>query len=266
MKKLLGFSLCLLFLCLTSCNKLYVDKASSYYVEGNYQESLDYLNKIPKKNTNYNTFVLKGNNYYALGNTQKAFENYKIAYALNSNIIIRPLISIYFYNEDITKALYLIHQLEDSGTLLTKEERKIEYVCLYRLDDKISANKVLNEYLSDLDNFEITKLKILTFDNTSTIISQTILELCEINEYKKAEELLDMSYSYGNFNSGFLSVLSYIIENENIDSEFRAKAAYYSSIIFKSINNIKQSSYYSDYYYKLSQGLQIIFPKQLMKI
>lgn len=267
MKKLFGFLLCLLFLCLTSCDKIYESKASNDYSKKNYQESLDALKKIPKRNTNYNTFVLMGNDYYELGNTQKAFENYQIASALNSNIIIRPLIILYFYNDDIHESLNLIQKLEESGTVLTNDERKIEYVCLYRIGDKTEANKVLHEYLSDLNNFEITKLKILTFDNTSTAISQTILELCEMGEFGKVEELLDMSYSYNSFNSGYLSVLSNITKNENIYKELRAKAALYSSIIFKSINNLKQYNYYIEYYNELSKGLKInIPPKKIQKV
>lgn len=260
MKKLMGFSLCLLFLLLTSCSKLYERNALNFYNEANYVKSIDELMKVSKNNVSSSTFILLGNNYYALGNNQKAFENYKIAVELNSDIIIRPLINLYFINDDIEKSLKLIQRLENTDNNLSIEERKIEYISLYRLGYDYEANKVLNNYLSSLDEFEITKLKILSFDNTASVISQSIFELCENGEYSKAEELLDMSYRYGNFNSGFLSVLNFIVENESINNELRAKAAYYSSFIFKSINNERQSNYFYEYYKSLSEGNQILIP------
>lgn len=261
MKKLLSFSLCLLFLLLTSCSKIYERNAVNYYSESNYDKSLDELTKVSKNSFSYKTFILIGNNYYALGNNQKAFENYKIAVELNSNIIIRPLINLYFLNDDIDKSLKLLQRLENSDNILTLDERKIEYISLYRLGYDLEANKILNNYLSSLNEFEITKLKILSFDNTASVISQSIFELCENGEYSKAEELLDMSYRYGNFNSGFLSVLNFIVEDKSINNELRAKAAYYSSFIFKSINNERQSKYFYDYYMSISGGNQILIPE-----
>ncbi len=263
-RKLYCFSLCLLFLFLTSCSKIYERSAATAYESKNYTQSINTLNKIPKKYVNYNTFVMKANAYLALGERDKAFESYKIASSLNNNIILTPLISLYFYNGDVDKSLELINKLEQSGESLTLEQYKIKYISLYRNGNKEEANDVLNNYLYSLDNFEITKLKILAFDNSSTLVSQSIIELCSNDEFEKAEELLDMSYSYNNLNSSFLSVLNSIVDNEKINLEFRAKAAYYTSLIFESINNIKQFNYYSEYYEQLSKDIDIRIPAQVI--
>lgn len=242
-----------------------LNSARNSYSEKNYEESLKYLSLIDKKDESYQTFVLKGDNYYQLGEYGKALESYEVASHLNDQLIIENLIELYFLDGDMKSSLSIIEKMENSNLEISKSDRKIEYVALYRSNKKAEANKVLDNYLEDLDDYDVIKLRILSYDSASNVVSTMLSQIYEENKIDKLEELVDLCYSYSCFNSTYLTLLNKIYQDEKLTDSFRIKCLYYISTIFKDINNEKQYLYYQNLYSVMMEGKNIKIPAKIWK-
>ncbi len=242
-----------------------MNSARNSYSEKNYEESLKYLNLIDKKNESYQTFILKGDNYYQLGNYEKALESYEIASHLNSQLVIENLIELYFLDGDMKSSLSIIEEMENNNLEISKSDRKIEYIALYRSNRKAEANAVLDKYLGDLDDYDIIKLRILSYDSTSNVVSTMLSQIYDEKKIDQLEELVDMCYSYSCLNSNYLSLLNKIYKDEELSDSFRIKCLYYISTIFKDINNDKQYLYYQNLYSLMKDKKNIQIPTKIWK-
>jgi tetratricopeptide (TPR) repeat protein len=260
MKNFLVFVICLLSLSLTSCTQYKIREANQAYENKNYSQVIAIIDGISKSAQSYETFKLKGDAYYNDNNYEDALRCYEIATQLNNSLIIENLVNLYFLKGDIRSSLLEIQKMELNNQELTEEERKIQYICLYRENKRDEAELILNNYLNQLSNVDVIKLRILSYENESIIVISMLTEMYETNDFTYLEQLIDMCYSYGTFNSNYLSLLNRIYSDDSVDVVLRAKCAFYISFIFDKINNESQSLYYKDLYNKITKSINVTIP------
>lgn len=258
MKNFKVFFMCLLFLSLTSCTKLDINKAYNEYNNKNFTQTISILDGLPNKNQTSETFKLKGDSYFELQQYNDAYRCYEIAIELNDSLIIENLVELYFLNDETLKALKLIYKMEEAKLNISFENRKIEYVCLSRLKMVDQANAILETYFKDMSRVEIIKLKILSYNSNSKTVVSILSELYENSEFQYLEQLIDLCYSFETLDSNFLSLLNKIYFDNRVDSSLRIKSTFYLSYIFESINNNKQMLYYKNIFDKLSKDNNVI--------
>lgn len=263
MKNFLVFVVCLLFLCLISCSKFEMSRAEEAYNDKNYEKVLSIIDEIPKNSQSYESFKLKGDAYYESGNYTDAMRCYDIAIQLNSKSVIKNLVQLYFLHGNINSALSMIGKLESSNIELSIEDRKIEYVCLYRQKRLAEAEIILNEYLTQLNNQEVIELRILSYEDSATTVVLMLTEMYQTSDLDNLERLVDMCYSYGSFNSNFLSLLNNLYQDPSINYNFRAKCTFYISTIFKSINNDGQMLYYRSLFDSMTKSKDVVIPNKM---
>jgi len=263
MKNFLVFVICLLSLSLTSCSQYKIREANQAYENKNYSKVIEILDGISKSSQSDVTFKLKGDAYYNDNDYEDALRCYEIAAQLNNSIVIENLVKLYFLKGDISSSLLEIQKMESNDLELNEEERKIEYICLYRENKRDEAENILNNYLSQLSNVDVIKLRILSYENESITVVSMLTEMYESNDFPYLEQLIDMCYSYGTFNSSFLSLLNRIYSDDNVEIELRAKCAYYISFIFDKINNESQNLYYKELYDEMTKSIDVTIPDLL---
>jgi tetratricopeptide (TPR) repeat protein len=263
MKNFLVFVICLLSFSLISCAKIDMSRAETAFTNSNYDDAISILGGISKRSQSYESFKLKGDAYFEINNYKDAMICYEIAVQLNNSIVIKNLVQLYFLSGNIDLALLMIEKINVNNIELSIENRKIEYVCLYRQKRLDEAEKVLNKYLSNLNNHEVIELRILSYDDSTTTVVSMLSEMYASSDLEYLEQLIDMCYSYGSFNSNFLSLLNSIYQDESVSYSFRAKCAYYISVIFKSINNNGQSIYYKSLYDSIKKSTDVVIPNRM---
>jgi tetratricopeptide (TPR) repeat protein len=238
-------------------------RAEDAFSSNNYDKALSILEGISKNSQSYESFKLKGDVYYENGNFKDAMECYEVAVQLNNASVIENLVQLYFLSGNIDLALSMIEKIQSNNIKLTLEDRKIQYVCLYRQKRLEEAEIILNEYLPELNNHEVIKLRILSYDESTTTVVSMLTEMYESDDLDYLEQLIDLCYSYGSFNSNFLSLLNNIYNDNSANYDFRAKCAFYISSIFKSINNTGQMLYYGNIFDNMTRSIDVSIPNQM---
>lgn len=263
MKNFLVFVICLLSLSVISCDKIYMSKAENSFKNNNYDNVISILDGMSNKSQSYETFKLKGDAYFRNKNYKDAMRCYEVAVQLNNTLIIENLVQLYFFSGNIDLALLMVEKIQINNINLSIENRKIEYVCLYRQNRFVEADRILYEYLDGLSNHEVIELRILAYDSSTITVVSMLSEMYESSDLLYLEQLIDMCYSYGSFNSNFLSLLNTIYQDDSVNFSFRAKCTYYISLIFKSINNNGQALYYRSLFDSMKKSTDVSIPNRM---
>lgn len=81
--------------------KAYISLASTYFQQGDFEKSFEYINQVLRKDSRYrDAYIMKGTNYLALGKRDLAKSSYETAVQQDTKFFEGYLALAYLYSED----------------------------------------------------------------------------------------------------------------------------------------------------------------------